>query len=292
MHGASLLRLPYRDTPLIEDVSTVDVFVPARNVHCKTLQCLKSLSSAMYTGFSTYVIDNNSTPSMEETILESGLSNVTHIRNPRNMSFSKCNNQAASISSGTYILLLNNDCYIRPECISRMRGAFEVDSKIAIVGARLIYPDEKIQHAGVIFHEGRMPYHYARGAKADNADANLRGEYPAVTGACMMIRRDVWNLVGQLDEDYTPGGFEDIDLCCKVRDKGYAVWYEPAAVAIHEESASYFSTPELKRVRQEADLVNWHTFQDKWFRRYVNFNTMKPVETFTNMRPKDGLLII
>jgi GT2 family glycosyltransferase len=126
------------------------------------------------------------------------------------------------------------------------------------------------------FLNGVNPVHFARGVHPASYEANLRGAWPCVTGACMMVRRQVWNTVGGLAEAYEGFGFEDVDFCLTAREAGFLVWYEPSARATHEESATSFNSgPRYREARRQADVVTAEIFRRRWAVRYTDLNVMR-----------------
>ena len=155
-------------------------------------------------------------------------------------------------ATGDYILLLNNDIeVITPEWMEEML-MYAQRKDVGAVGAMLYYPDDTIQHAGVILGVGGIAGHAF--LKRDRGDIGYIGnlcyarDVTAVTAACMMIRRDVWEEVGGLRESFVVA-FNDIDLCMRIRKAGYLIVWTPYAELYHYESKSrgYEDTPEKKR---------------------------------------------
>lgn len=149
-------------------------------------------------------------------------------------------------------IFLNDDCKPdQDDWIDRLLDPFE-DENVGIVGCRLIYPDGKIQHAGVSFFVA--------------ADGNLHGQHfqydvpngsmPAVTGACMAIRTDLFHQLGGFDAAYRNGN-EDVDLCLRARNLGHDVWYTAEATVIHHESKSGAK-------RWEYVAENVAAFNERW----------------------------
>lgn len=166
--------------------------------------------------------------------------------NKANLGFAKAHNQGARIAQGDYLLLLNNDTTITPGFIEKMRQVFDKDPQIGIVGC-LIYTmgtPRKIQHAGVMFTPDYIAYELGLEVPSITSQIPLSDprahtirEVPAVTAACMMIRKDIWFEVGGFDEEYI-NGWEDNDLCLKVREKGYKIFFTGEAVIYHQKFGS------------------------------------------------------
>jgi HAD superfamily hydrolase (TIGR01549 family) len=171
------------------------------------------------------------------------LPNITLLRTPGNQGFIGASRLGASAGSAPFILFLNSDTRsIQANWLEKMLPQVE---DIAVVGAKLIHPPEMatiiantIQHAGIALAENRVPYHPFLGWPQDAPEVNLPRFLNAVTGACMLVRRKVWDELGGWDNAFGKGVYEDVDFCWRVRKKGYRIYYQPAAQVYHKESAS------------------------------------------------------
>lgn len=174
------------------------------------------------------------------------------VKTSRNLGFSGGNNFGAKYGRSEYLLLLNSDIAIRDSgWLKAMTDELDNSPTVGIVGAKLLFFDNelsaeispgtedprrpfgKIQHAGVAFNLLGQPYHIYNGWSADNQRVNVRRELNCVTGACLMIRRSLYEKLDGLDEDYTIGNFEDVQICLQARELGYKVVYQPKAVLYH-----------------------------------------------------------
>lgn len=138
-------------------------------------------------------------------------------------------NEAASQTDADVLVFLNDDTEPQPGWLDRMVDCLDM---APIVGARLLYPDGRVQHSGVYFEQDDG------GLVARNRTWDCpSGEVDAVTGAALMIRRDIWSLLDGFDTDYR-NGYEDVDLCLRARLRGNPIWYCADATIIHHESQS------------------------------------------------------
>ena len=179
--------------------------------------------------------------------------------------YSAVNNYGVQFCTGEYLLLLNNDTkVVTPGWIEEML-MFAQRSDVGAVGAMLYYPDKKIQHAGVCLGLGGVAGHYFQHVNKRNLGYKGRLLYPqnmsAVTAVCMLLRREVWDKVGGLDEDWAMA-FNDVDLCMRIRKAGYLIVWTPFAELIQYESKSRGTedTPE-KQKRFEGEVLR---FQSRW----------------------------
>jgi GT2 family glycosyltransferase len=167
---------------------------------------------------------------------------ATVIRNERNLGFAGANNQGARIAKGQFLVLLNNDTQGFPGWLAAMLEVAR-EPGVGAVGARLLFPNDTIQHAGVvvagtIFGRGSFgPYHCRYGVPANDPTVTYRRDFQVVTGACLVTPRELYLELGGLDEIYW-NGYEDVDYCFKVRARDLRVVYEPRATLYHFESQS------------------------------------------------------
>ncbi len=247
----------------------VSIIIPNKDHTDDLEKCLSSVyGKSTYKNFEVIVVENNSTE--HETFeyykqAQSKYNNLKVIKWESGFNYSAINNFAVKQSKGEYVLLLNNDIeVITPDWIEQML-MFAMRRDVGAVGAKLYYDDDTIQHAGVIVGLGGVAGHSHKGFARDNpgymARAVITQNLSACTAACLMIRKDVYNEVGGLDEGYAVA-FNDIDFCMKIRAAGYLIVFTPFAEFYHYESKSRGDedTPE-KRARFNSEIFR---FQERW----------------------------
>ncbi len=247
----------------------ISVIIPNKD-HTDDLDiCLKSLyEKSSYKNFEVIIVENNSTE--KETFeyyekIKQRYENLKVVIWTGIFNYSAINNFGVNYAKGEYILLLNNDVeIINGSCLEEML-MFAQRKDVGAVGAKLYYSDDTVQHAGVILGlggtAGHAHKHFCRSHPGYMARASIAQNLTACTAACLMMRRDVFDEVGGLDESFEVA-FNDVDLCMKIREKGYLVVFTPYAELYHYESKSRGndSTPEkLERFRGEIDR-----FKEKW----------------------------
>ena len=247
----------------------ISVIIPNKD-HTDDLDiCLKSLyEKSSYKNFEVIIVENNSTE--KETFeyyeaIAQKHGNIKIVKWEGNFNYSAINNFGVNYAKGEFILLLNNDVeIINGSCLEEML-MFAQRKDVGAVGAKLYYSDDTVQHAGVILGlggtAGHAHKHFGRSHPGYMARASIAQNLSACTAACLMMRRDVFDEVGGLDENFEVA-FNDVDLCMKIRKKGYLVVFTPYAELYHYESKSRGndSTPEkLERFRGEIDR-----FKEKW----------------------------
>jgi GT2 family glycosyltransferase/SAM-dependent methyltransferase/Flp pilus assembly protein TadD len=231
------------------------IIIPVYNNLELTKQCLTALASVT-TGvdYEVILVDNGSTDGTA-AFLQTLQGDVRIIRNDENRGFAKACNQGAKEARGKYLVFLNNDTIPQSNWLGPLVQEVDGQPDVGIVGSKLLYPDDTVQHAGVVFSRDGAPYHIYRRVPADSPAVGKRREFQAVTAACLLIRRDLFEAVGGFDEAFV-NGFEDVDLCLKVRGIGFRVIYQPRSVLIHLEGQT------LGRKAGEAD--NYRLLRERW----------------------------
>lgn len=154
----------------------------------------------------------------------------------RNLGFGGGCNLAVAHTNARYIVLVNPDLEPQTAFLTQITAPL-ADAKVGIVGAKLLYPNSRLQHAGGYLQEPTMlAQHYGYGEE-DHGQRDTPREVPFVTGAALALRRDTWETLGGLDESFFPAYYEEVDLCWRARQHGFQVRYEPRAVAFHHEAA-------------------------------------------------------
>ena len=226
------------------------------------------MNHATYDNYEIIVVENNSTEKSTFEYykeIQTQYDCVKVIMWKDEFNYSAINNYGVQHADGDYILLLNNDTeVISPDFIEEMLG-YCMRQDVGAVGARLFYVDDTIQHAGVIIGIGGMAGHCFIGRSKNHYGYFNRilcaQDYSAVTAACMMVDRKIFEEVHGLNEDFKVA-FNDIDLCMKIREKGYLVVYTPFAELHHYESKSRGmenTLDKIDRFNHEIEL-----FQNRW----------------------------
>jgi GT2 family glycosyltransferase/glycosyltransferase involved in cell wall biosynthesis len=204
----------------------VSVIIPVFNKLAFTKQCLASLDrhSSPEVSFDVIVVDNGSSDGTSEFLNAASYGfPLQYVRNDANLGFSRANNLAARQARGEYLLFLNNDVIVTAGWLTAMLELATSDSRIGIVGLKQLFPyTNRIHHVGIIFDEQRRPQHLYPHADASLRHTNKQRAYQAVTGSCLLIDRHLFEDCGMFDEAYK-NGYEDIDLCLKVRESGRQV---------------------------------------------------------------------
>ncbi len=260
-----MYRIKY-DTPADPLVS---ILIPNKD-HIDDLdKCIRSIQTKSdYKNLEFVIIENNSTEAKTFAYYEKLKKEDTRVKvvtwdGPFN--YSAINNFGAKAAKGELYLLLNNDTELmEPGSIREMVGQ-ALQKTTGCVGAKLLFADNTVQHAGIVLGFGGFAGHVFSGLKKDDPGFMMRarsvGNFCAVTAACLMIRKDVFEQVNGLDEQFVVA-LNDVDFCLRVREAGYLNVYTPYSLWHHYESKSrgYEDTPE-KKARFEGEI---RKFRDRW----------------------------
>lgn len=262
----------------------ISLIIPTRDNAGVLETCIRSIRSrTRYPNYEILVIDNGS---VEETTkrLFADLSSDAAIRvlpMPEPFNFSKLNNAAAREATGEILGFVNNDIEVTREDWLDEMVALALRRETGCIGAKLLYPDGRIQHAGVVIGLGGVAGHGHRFARADELGYLNRlrtvQNVSAVTAACLLIRREVFDQVGGLDETLTVA-FNDVDLCLKVRAAGYLNLWTPFAELIHHESVSRGRDLTPSKANRFAD--EYATMQRRWGAELLNDPYYSPHLTY------------
>jgi GT2 family glycosyltransferase len=266
------------------DLPLVTLIIPVRNKFKLTQQCIESIQEkTTYKNYEILIIDNGSDDSDIVDYLKqlSLQSTITVIRDDRPFNFSALNNRAVNNANGEIVGLINNDTeVITPEWLTEM-VSHAIRPAVGAVGAKLRYSDGSLQHGGVILGLGGVAGHshknlpeklshgnqssksrMVKGSPGYFGRAALVSNYSAVTAACLVIKKSIYQKVGGLDELHLGIAFNDVDLCCRLLEAGYANVWTPYAELFHHESRSrgYENTKtKRRRFKKEAEYM-----KSKW----------------------------
>jgi GT2 family glycosyltransferase len=225
-----------------KDPMDYSIVIPVFNREDLTRNCLATLLPTLAGAGDgeVIVVDNGSRPETAAVLAEFPWARV--IRNEQNNGFAVACNQGARAATGRFIVHLNNDTVALDGWLAKLLARFD-DPAVGISGARLLFPDGTLQHAGVLLRpvrfgpEGFGPFHFLWKRPGDSTASAVPLDFEAVTGACLVTPRELFLELGGFCELYW-NGYEDVDYCLAVRARGLRVVYEPSAVLFHHESQS------------------------------------------------------
>ena len=230
------------------------IVIPVFNHAGLTERCLRALGVGE---FEVIVVDDGSTDDTTRLLQPFG-TRVKVLRHSSNQGFSVSCNDGVAQASGEYVVFLNNDTQPQPGWLEALVTYADSHPRAAIVGSKLLYPDNTVQHAGVVICQDRYPRHIYTGFPAEHPAVTKSRQFQIVTAACMLVRRKLFIETNGFDTVFR-NGFEDVDLCLRLRQAGHEVHYCANSVVQHLESVS--------PGRFKRDHENVSIYRERWMSR-------------------------
>lgn len=229
--------------------------MPVHNRAALTAQCLDVLlDSPLDVVPPEIVVVDDASSDTTAQVLAARADRVRVVRHEQNSGFAVACNVGAAVATGEWLVFLNNDTIPQAGWLDALLRYASSRERIGLVGSKLLFPNDTIQHAGVVFARDLTPHHVYTGFRADHPAVGKSREFQVVTGACAIIRRALFDEVGGFDAAFV-NGYEDVDLCLRIRRLGYEVHYCHESVLYHLESAT----------RDYAfDQQNHALFRERW----------------------------
>ncbi len=236
----------------------ISIIIPTRDGIPLLSRCIDSLvGKTTWADYEIVIVNNDSESQEARDYFAQTPHRLLHFEGPFN--FSAINNFAVEQTQCPWLLFLNNDVEIIDGDWLRAMVEHVQRPEVGAVGARLLYPDDTIQHAGVVLGVGGIAQHAFRGFPAEDPGVNrqlqVTKNYSSVTGACLMTRREVFEEVGGFDEQRLPVTFNDVDICLKMHRAGYLIVYTPFAQLYHHESATR---------RRSVEALETDVMRERW----------------------------
>ena len=251
----------------------VSIIIPTRDRLDLLRPCLESiLEHTSYSNYEIVIADNDSVEIETKDFISkiTRIDKVKIVHVPGSFNFSRINNMAFSSSHGSIIVFMNNDITVTDSCWLSALVSQAVRPEVGAVGAKLLYPDGRIQHAGISLGIGAGVYKVAKNTYCETS-GDFRGyanflqtprNVSAVSAACLAIRSSVFEDVGGFDALNLPVAFNDVDLCLRVRQRGLSVIWTPHATLTHHESASRGADTSLEKLARFEREAKW--MRSKW----------------------------
>jgi GT2 family glycosyltransferase len=237
----------------------VSIVIPVYNKWKYTLNCLKSICENTGGDYEVVVIDDASTDATA-TIL-SNVRNLNLVTSEQNMGFVGSCNRGARASKGNYILFLNNDTMVTKGWLPPLLEIIEKED-VGAVGSKLVYPDGTLQEAGGLIWNDGTGWNYGRGDGYEKPEYNYVRQVDYCSGACLLVKRELFEKIGGFDERFKPAYCEDTDLCFSLRSLGYKVLYQPMSAVVHFEGVTCGTN--ISRGIKKYQEINRQKFVEKW----------------------------
>jgi GT2 family glycosyltransferase/2-polyprenyl-3-methyl-5-hydroxy-6-metoxy-1,4-benzoquinol methylase len=249
------------NVPLFAD-PLVSIIVPAYNQANYTVACIQSIVANTTTVPYEIILMDDKSPDEDARNLKYFINNITFISNEENLGFLRNCNKGAALANGKYILFLNNDTNVQPNWLDSLVDLIESDESIGMVGSRLVYPDGRQQEAGGIIWNDASGWNFGRLDDPSKPEYNYVKEVDYISGAAVMLSKELWDEIGGFDERFIPAYYEDTDLAFEVRKHGYKVMYQPKSIVIHFEGIS--NGTDLGSGIKKYQVINYEKFFSKW----------------------------
>jgi GT2 family glycosyltransferase len=242
----------------LRETRRISIIIATRDRIDLLSRCISSIvTKTSYPNYEIIVVDNESKTEEAREYFRNFEHRLLHFQGPFN--FSALNNLAVEQTTSPWLLFLNNDVEVIDSEWLTIMAEHVQRPEVGAVGARLLYPNDTVQHAGVVLGVGGIAEHAFRHFPADAPGVcrqlQVTRNYSSVTGACLLTRRDVFEEVGGFDEERLPVTFNDVDLCLKMRRAGYLVVYTPFARLYHHESATR---------RRSVEALETEVMRERW----------------------------
>ncbi|MCW2539773.1 MAG: glycosyl transferase family 2 [Frankiales bacterium] len=260
---AALVQRPHLGpvTIMTSQAPLVSIVIPVHGKWSYTQQCLRSIAGAFISvPFEVIVVDDASPDNSAARIAE--CPGVRLVSTGTNLGFVGACNLGAASARAALIMFLNNDTEVLPDAVERLVETANSDDRIGLVGAKLIYPDGSLQEAGGIIWSDASGWNYGRNGDSNDPAVNVLRDVDYVSGAAILVRRDLFEQVGGFDRRYAPAYYEDADLAFAIRATGHRVIVQPRAVVVHHEGISN-GTDSSSGIKRYQEL-NRKVFAEKW----------------------------
>jgi GT2 family glycosyltransferase/glycosyltransferase involved in cell wall biosynthesis len=252
---ASVLNFPTPDKP------KVSIIIPVFNQLAVTLGCLKSIYDHTHGSDHEVVVVDDLSEEATSNCLQR-VEGLRLLRNTTNQGFLRSSNAGAAAARGEYLLFLNNDTEVTSGWLEMLLRVFELRPDAGLVGAKLLFPDGRLQEAGGIMWRDASGVNYGKWDNPDKPEYNYLREADYCSGACILVKKALFERLGCFDPIYAPAYYEDTDLAFKVRKAGLKVYYQPFSAVIHHEGVS--SGTSLESGVKSYQVINQTKFREKW----------------------------
>jgi GT2 family glycosyltransferase len=226
------LDVPASDTP------RVSVIIPTYGQDLHTFSCLRAIASEALDVPLEVIVADDAAPQAAAAAMPE-VTGVRFERGAENLGFLRNCNRAAALARGEYLLFLNNDALVEPGSLRALLAVFERFADAGAVGAKLVYPDGRLQEAGAIVWRDGSAWNDGRGDDPGRPEFNYLREADYCSAACLLVPAALFRELDGFDERYVPAYCEDTDFCFRVRAAGKRVYYQPASEAVHFEGVSH-----------------------------------------------------
>ena len=243
------------------DIPDISIIIPVKDQIPYLDKCLASLEKIQDVLCEVIIVNDGSNDETVHYLNRFPQLNIIH--STQSEGFISACHKGAQKAIGKFLLFLNSDTeLIDPLSFRKMLDIFKFNDKIGVVGAKLLYPNDTIQHFGLIWSNKDMNYiHHAIGKDKNDPIVCASQTFDVISGACFMVSKELWNSVGGFDRIYSPGYWEDTDFCLRIKELGYINVCCSESLLYHYQSKSFSGGP-----TKEHFSNNWEIFKQRWVR--------------------------
>ncbi len=254
----------------------VSIVIPVYNHLEYTVCCLASiLRHVPQCSFEVIIVDDGSHDETPNILPD--VQNIRYCRNETNVGFLRSCNRGATLARGQYLLFLNNDTQVLEGWLDELVNTFQEQSDVGLVGSKLLYPNGVLQEAGAIIKPDGSAELVGLNGDPDRPEYNVVREVDYCSGACLLIKAELFKTLGGFDDIYAPCYCEDSDLAFRVRKMGKRVFYQPRSVVVHHLSVS---TNDSRHAKMPLIAKNSRIFVQRWSDELKKLNEVRAIAFF------------
>jgi GT2 family glycosyltransferase/glycosyltransferase involved in cell wall biosynthesis len=268
-NGSREAPLPTRPPPAVAEVPyfadpEVSLILPVHSQPELTAACVRAIVATATVPYELVVVDDTATASVKDVVAR--IAGATVLMNAHNSGYTRSLNRGSVRARGEFLLFLNDDTVPQPGWLEAMVECARSSEDVGVVVPMYLAPDGSLKEAGSIVWSDGSAENFGRGDRVvERSRYRYRREVDYGSGACLLVRTDLFRAIGGLDEQFSPAYYEDADLCFAAREAGSRVLYEPRARVVHVEGAT--AGTELSAGNKRFQLVNQAPFVAKWRHR-------------------------
>ena len=220
---------------IMNESPDVSIIIPVYGQLGYTLNCIDSLLNHKSRYSAEIIVIDDCSPDRDIGDFIEGVKNVRYHRQKVNGGFIKSCNTGGELAKGEFIIMLNSDTRVVDGWLDETISSFSVFPKAGLVGSKMLYPDGSLQEAGGILWRDGSAWNYGRDDDPNRPQYSYARQVDYISGCSVAMRRELWLTFGGFDPFFTPAYAEDVDLCTRVSQSGYEVWYQPLSRVVHYE---------------------------------------------------------
>jgi len=248
----------------LEKAPVVSIIIPVHNQITYTLGCISSILHSKMRHAIEIIIADDASSDETQPVFSNGIPGIQYLRNDLNIGFLRNCNAAAENARGQILVFLNNDTVVLPGWLDELIGTLERDSRIGVVGSKLLNPDGSLQESGCIIWRDGSGWQYGHMGNPQRSEYNYMRDVDYCSGASLAISRALWDELGGFDTYYDVAYYEDSDLYFRVRSRGLRSVVQPLSALIHFEGISSGRDVTQSDSTKSYQLKNHQRFHSRW----------------------------